>query len=136
MSIGRKMNEQIGEMGIKMQPYVKPVAEFFKNAEQEEVQQFRSRQALDGVKKNCLGMMGLISESLDDFNSAELKAYNDSRDKDGTNTARGLIDDINHILFEDVLRANVSRSPKGFEPRNPIAGTAGSKAKANVNTVL
>lgn len=87
----------------KVEPYVEPLVEFFKNAGEAEVQNFRSRQALDGVKKNSLGMMGIIAEIKPEFSTVELKEYMDSRDKEGTNVARDLIDNINSILFEDVL---------------------------------
>ena len=89
----------------KVAPYTAPLIEFFKNASQSEIQNFRSRQALDGVKKNCLGMMGIIGEIYPEFAAAnkELQEYLSTRDKEGTNIARDLIDNINHILFEDVV---------------------------------
>jgi len=87
----------------KITPYLTPLVDFFKNADQSEIQNFRSRQALDGVKQNCLGMMGIISEVYPDFTNSELKQYMDSRDKEGTAIARKHIDDINLILFADVL---------------------------------
>ena len=88
----------------KVAPYVEPVVEFFKNAHQNEIHNFRSRQALDGVKKNCLGMMGIISEAKPEFTNKELKDYLSTRDKEGTSIARTLIDEINLILFNDVLQ--------------------------------
>lgn len=87
----------------KVTPYVEPLVEFFRNADPSEIQNFRSRQALDGVKKNCLGMMGIISEAQPNFTNKELKEYLDSRDKEGTNVARKLIDEINLVLFKDVI---------------------------------
>jgi DNA sulfur modification protein DndB len=87
----------------KIKPYVNPLVMYFANAEADEIQTFRSRQALDGVNKNCLGMMGIISEALPDFTNQELSEYLNTRDKEGTNIARGLIDQINLILFKDVL---------------------------------
>jgi DGQHR domain-containing protein len=87
----------------KIKPYVDPLVAHFANAELDEIQTFRSRQALDGVNKNCLGMMGIISEAIPDFTNQELSEYLSSRDKEGTNIARGLIDQINMILFNDVL---------------------------------
>jgi len=87
----------------KVAPYIDPVVEFFRNAGEAEVQNFRSRQALDGVKKNLLGMMGIIAEKRPDFSTIELKEYMDGRDKDGTDISRELIDKINAILFKDVL---------------------------------
>ena len=89
----------------KLSPYIKPLIDFFKKASPNEIQSFRSRQALDGVKKNCLGMMGIIGEIYPDFASAnkELQEYLSTRDKEGTKVARDLIDKINHILFKDVV---------------------------------
>lgn len=92
--------EQIVE---KVAYYVEPLVEYFKNADQSEIHNFRSRQALDGVKKNCFGMMCIISEALPEFTNKELRAYLSSRDKEGTSIARKLIDEINIILFDDVL---------------------------------
>lgn len=80
-----------------------PVVDYFKSADGTEVQSFRSRQALDGVKQNCLGMMGIISEAQPAFTTAELTTYLSSRDKEGTHIARALIDEINQILFDDVI---------------------------------
>jgi len=87
----------------KVAPYAILLVEFFKNADSNEIQSFRSRQALDGVKKNCLGMMGIISEANPEFSTRELREYLGTRDKEGTKVARGLIDEINHILFRDVV---------------------------------
>jgi DGQHR domain-containing protein len=87
----------------KISPYVTPLVSFFKSADASEIQAYRSRQALDGVKRNCLGFMGIIGEGIPDFSTAELKEYLATRDKEGTNVARRMIDDINNILYEDVL---------------------------------
>jgi len=88
----------------RIAPYVEPVVEYFKNADQSEIQSFRSRQALDGVRQNCFGMMGIICEAKSEFTNKELTEYLSTRDKEGTNIARQLIDKINEILFDDVLR--------------------------------
>ena len=87
----------------KVKPYVEPLVKFFANADPVEVKGFRSRQALDGVKKNCFGMMGVISESKPDFTNQELKDHLASRDIEGTSISRKLIDEVNVILFKDVL---------------------------------
>lgn len=88
----------------RVAPYITPLVEFFQNADPSEIQTFRSRQALDGVKKNCLGMMGIIAEAKPEFTSKELAEYLSTRDKEGTNIARELIDQINLLLFHDVLQ--------------------------------
>jgi DGQHR domain-containing protein len=88
----------------RLAPLVAPLVEFFQNADQSEIQNFRSRQALDGVKKNCLGMMGIIAEAKPEFTSKELEEYLNSRDKEGTKVAREMIDKVNLLLFHDVLQ--------------------------------
>lgn len=87
----------------KVSPYVAPLVKFFSNADSSEIQSFRSRQAEDGVNKNCLGMMGIISESKPEFSNKELQEYLSGRDVEGTKIARELIDEVNVILFEDVI---------------------------------
>lgn len=89
----------------KVTPYTMPLVTFFANADPTEIQNFRSRQALDGVKKNCLGMMGIISEKYSEFTNKELQDYIGTRDKEGTSVARKLIDEVNEILFKDVIRS-------------------------------
>ena len=88
----------------RVTPLVAPLVDFFQNADPSEIQNFRSRQALDGVKKNCLGMMGIIAEANPEFTSKELEEYLSSRDKEGTKVARELIDKVNLLLFQDVLQ--------------------------------
>lgn len=88
----------------KIAPYVEPVVEFFKNADQSEVQNFRSRQALDGVKKNSFGMMSIICSAKPEFTNKELQEYLSTRDKDGTAEAASLIREINEILHKDIVR--------------------------------
>ncbi len=88
----------------KIAPYLEPLVDFFSNADPSEIQNFRSRQALAGVSKNCLGMMGIISEAIPEFTNEELSQYLSSRDKEGTKAARELIDKINLILYADVLK--------------------------------
>jgi len=91
------------EIVEKVAPYAAPLVEFFKNADPSEIQIFRSRQSLDGVNKNCLGMMGIISNAIPLFTTRELAAYQNSRDKEGTTEAGKLILEINEILHKDVV---------------------------------
>jgi DGQHR domain-containing protein len=86
----------------KVTPYLAPVVEYFRSADTGEVQAYRSRQALDGVKQNCLGLMGIIGESIEGFSTTELKEYLGTRDKEGTTVAGRLIVEINQILYDDV----------------------------------
>ncbi len=119
----------------KVAYYVEPLIEYFKNADQSEIQNFRSRQALDGVKKNCFGMMGIICEALPEFTNKELQEYLSSRDKEGTSIARMLIDEINLILFNDVL--NKLREHHGVDKDawwwKGIPQTTREKCDAQVN---
>ncbi len=85
-------------------PLAMPLADFFAAADPAQVQAFRSRQALDGVKQNCLGMMGIINEKIPEFTKSELKDYIATRDKEGTTVAGHLIQQINAALFSDVLQ--------------------------------
>jgi DNA sulfur modification protein DndB len=87
----------------KVSPYLVPVVDYFKAADVTEVQAYRSRQALDGVKQNCLGLMGIIGESIPEFSTPELKEYLGTRDKEGTNIARRMVVEINEIISEDVI---------------------------------
>ncbi len=89
----------------KMTPYVTPLLTFFTKADPSEIQNFRSRQALDGVKQNCLGMMGIIAQTYPEFTNKELQDYIGTRDKEGTSVARKLIDEVNEVLFADVIRS-------------------------------
>ena len=82
----------------KVSPYLAPVVDYFKAADATEVQAYRSRQALDGVKQNCLGLMGIIGESMPEFSTPELKEYLGTRDKEGTNIARRMVVEINEII--------------------------------------
>jgi DNA sulfur modification protein DndB len=84
-------------------PLAAPVVDYFGKADLSEIQSYRSNQALHGVAKNCLGMMGIISETYPEFTTKELQEYLGTRDKEGTKTARGLIDEINLVLFNDVI---------------------------------
>lgn len=87
----------------KVAYYAAPLVEYFKAATPEAIQSFRSHQALDGVKQNSLGMMGIIAERLPEFTTPELKQYLGSRDKEGTKISQQLIDSINTTLHENVM---------------------------------
>ena len=95
--------------------YTTPLVEFFKNASPNEIQKFRHRQALAGVKANCLGMMGIISENRPAFKTPEVQNYLDSRDKEGTTIAHNLIDAINIVVHKDVLDQLQKSYPNGEE---------------------
>jgi hypothetical protein len=88
----------------KVAPYVMPVIEFFANADASDVEAYRKRgSSLQGVDENCFQMMALINEANPEFVTYELKTYLESRDVHGTKEAKDLIDDMNRIVFEDVV---------------------------------
>lgn len=49
--------------------------------------------------------MAIIHDALPAFDVAEVRAYIESQDAEGTKQAREMIDHINRILFDDVLGA-------------------------------
>ena len=89
----------------KVKPYTLSLISYFNSADASEIQTFRSRQALDGVKQNCMGMMGIICEAHPEFTNKELQDYLGTRDKEGTSVARKLIDELNSVLYQDVIRS-------------------------------
>jgi len=80
-----------------------PLVEYFADAPPQEVGDFRSRQALKGVRQNSLLMMHLIYGEIEDFLPPCLGEYLDSVDKEGTEDVRKLIDEIQVCLYEYVL---------------------------------
>ena len=79
--------------------YFKPVIEFFINALPEEIANYRSRQALKGVRINALHMMFMIHSEFNDFLPTSLKEFIETVDVDGTNDALQMINDIQEKLF-------------------------------------
>ena len=87
-----------------VEPYVTPVVQFFMDADSNMINAFRSRgSSLQSVGQNCLQMMSIIHEAIPDFITPEVKEYMNSRDIAGTKQAKDMIDDINRIIFEDVI---------------------------------
>lgn len=82
---------------------VQPIIDFFKTADPTQVKAFRDRQALDGVKKNYLSMMGIIHDAIPQFTSKDLTDYLKDRDEKGTQEADQIIKKINKILYNDVI---------------------------------
>jgi DGQHR domain-containing protein len=84
-----------------------PIVDFFANASPQEIDEFRSRQALKGVRSNSLRMMSLIYKEIVDFLPQCLSEFLDTVDQEGTKEAREIIDEIQGKLFAytlDVLR--------------------------------
>ena len=100
----RTVTMEANEIVKRIAPYVAPVIEFFAHADATEINAFRSRgSSLLSVDQNCLQMMSMIHERLPDFTNPEVIGYMSSRDIDGTKQAKEMIDEINRIVFENVL---------------------------------
>ena len=88
-------------------PYIKqsilPVISYFKSASSEEISDFRSSQALKGVRKNALLMQALIHKEYDEFLPKGLQDFLDIIDEEGTKDAEGLIDEIIEKFFAIVI---------------------------------
>lgn len=83
---------------------VAPVINYFRTADQADIARFRNRgSSLLSVSQNCLQLMAIIYEAIPSFDVKEVKEYIDSQDAEGTRRAKDMIDDINRILFDDVL---------------------------------
>lgn len=88
----------------RVAPFTAPLVEYFGNASPNDVAAFRGRgSSLLSVTQNCLQMMTIIHEQIPDFNLPEIIEYMNSRDIEGTKQAKDMIDDINKIIFEDVI---------------------------------
>jgi DNA sulfur modification protein DndB len=88
----------------KVAPYVAPVIEFFAHSDSGDIESYRKRgSSLQGVDQNCFQMMALISEQIPSFSTPELQTYLSTRDVEGTKQAKEYIDEINRIIFEDVI---------------------------------
>jgi len=85
-------------------PYVVPVIEFFAHADANDVDSYRKRgSSLQGVDQNCFQMMAVINEARPAFTTPDLTAYLSTRDVEGTKQAKDYIDEMNRIIFEDVI---------------------------------
>jgi DGQHR domain-containing protein len=88
----------------RVERYVKPLIAYFASAESADILRFRARgSSLQSVDQNCLQMMAIIYDAIPGFDVAEVKAYIESQDAEGTKQAREMIDNINRILFNDVI---------------------------------
>ncbi len=86
-------------------PYVGHVVEYFQLADTNDINAFRSRgSSLASVTQNWLHMGSIIYEADASFQIVEVVDHMNSRDIEGTKHAKDMIDDINRILFEDVMR--------------------------------
>lgn len=83
---------------------VQPAINYFKSASDDEVFNFRSRQALTGVRKNALLMMKLIQDKYPDFLPAGLKEFIDNMDKEGTLESRDILDKLQNRFYIFVIK--------------------------------
>lgn len=87
-----------------VEPYARPVVQFFARASAGEVAYFRNRgSSLAGVDQNAMQMLAIVAAARADFDLPEVKAYLDSQDAAGTEQARGMILEIHRILYDDIL---------------------------------
>ena len=89
----------------RVKPLVQPIVDYFRRADPADVARFRNRgSSLVSVSQNCLQLMAIIYEALPAFDLKEVRDYIESQDAEGTKRAKDMIDEINRILFDDVLK--------------------------------
>ncbi|TBC84251.1 DGQHR domain-containing protein [Rhizobium ruizarguesonis] len=87
-----------------VRPLVAPIVDYFMRADPADIARFRNRgSSLASVDQNCLQLMAIISEANPEFAPQEVRDYLDSQDAEGTKRAKEMIDEINRILFRDVI---------------------------------
>jgi DNA sulfur modification protein DndB len=92
------------EFVAELRPYVQPIVDYFKSADANTIAAFRTRgSSLASVDQNCLQLMSIIHEAVPTFNPPEVAAYMSNRDIEGTKEAKEKIDEINAIIYKDVL---------------------------------
>ncbi len=89
----------------RIKPYVDPVIEFFQTANASDIAKFRNRgSSLQSVDQNCMQMMAIIhGVKGDTFDLVEVRDWIQSQDAQGTKQAGDMIDEINRIIFADVI---------------------------------
>jgi DGQHR domain-containing protein len=88
----------------RLEPLVAPVIRYFRQADPSDIARFRNRgSSLLSVSQNAWQMMAIIGEAIPDFDLPEVRAYLESQDAEGTKQAKEMIDEINRIIFDDVL---------------------------------
>lgn len=100
----RFVSLESSEIIEKIGPLIQPILKYFKSADPSDIARFRNRgSSLASVDQNCLQLMAIIYESNPKFDVAEVKEYLENQDAEGTRRAKEMIDEINRILFADVL---------------------------------
>jgi DGQHR domain-containing protein len=88
----------------RVAPYVAPLVTYFQHASEKEIGAFRGRgSSLYSVSQNALQMMSIIHEAMPSFAPSEVIEYMSTRDIEGTKEAKDMIDEMNRIIFEDVV---------------------------------
>ncbi len=88
----------------RLAPLVAPVVSYFRAADPADIARFRNRgSSLLSVSQNAWQMMAIIGEANSEFDLPEVRAYLESQDAEGTKQAKDMIDEINRIVFADVL---------------------------------
>lgn len=92
------------EIVERVRPYSKPIIEYFALTDPLDIARFRNRgSSLLSVSQNCLQLMAIISDAIPKFDLPEVRQYLEDQDAEGTKRAKEMIDDINRILFSDVI---------------------------------
>jgi DGQHR domain-containing protein len=85
-------------------PYVNHVVGWFESANPNDIAAYRNRgSSLLSVSQNCFQMMSIIHEANPTFQTRELIEFISNRDVEGTKQAKDLLDEINGIIFNDVI---------------------------------
>lgn len=89
----------------RIKPYIDPVIQYFKTASASDIARFRGRgSSLASVDQNCMQMMAIIhSAKGNKFDLPEVTEWIHSQDAEGTKQAREMINQINEILFKNVV---------------------------------
>ena len=100
----RTVNLDPSDIVERVRPLVAPILTYFRAADPSDIARFRNRgSSLASVDQNCLQLMAIIAGALPTFDLPEVKKYIESQDAEGTKRAKDMIDEINLILFEDVV---------------------------------
>lgn len=88
-----------------VRPYAAYIVEYFKKASPDHIARFRNRgSSLKSVSENAFQMMAIIAEADQSYDDKEVKDYLAKQDIEGTRLARTMIDEINEIIFDDVVK--------------------------------
>lgn len=88
-----------------IKPYAQHIVDYFKNASPDHIARFRNRgSSLKSVSENAFQMLAIIGEGDAAFDDKEVRDYLAQQDVEGTRKARTWIDEINEIVFNDVVQ--------------------------------